>query len=134
MTNLQIVLLKLFDPVMDASYSKIDKIDSEYYKHSMRVPIGEDTKIKATKEEADEYYARHSDGVYFALYLLTPAATPSNFISDLFFLLNSYQHLGLVKTIGNRSSAEKNLSEIEKELQRTEASRADWTGVGFCFM
>jgi ubiquitin conjugation factor E4 B len=52
-----------------------------------------------------------------------------NFISDLFFLLNSFQHLGLVKTVGNRAAAEKNLSEIDKELKRTEASRGDWEGV-----
>jgi hypothetical protein len=53
-----------------------------------------------------------------------------NFISDLFFLLNAYQHFGLVKTIGNRSTAERNLSDIEKELKRAEASRGDWQGVG----
>jgi ubiquitin conjugation factor E4 B len=41
-------------------------------------------------------------------------------------LLNAFQHLGLVKTIGNRGRAEKNISEIEKELKRAEASRADW--------
>jgi len=52
-----------------------------------------------------------------------------NFISDLFFLLNAYQHFGLVKTIGNRSTAERNLSDIEKELKRAEASRGDWQGV-----
>ena len=51
------------------------------------------------------------------------------FISDLFFLLNAYQHFGLVKTIGNRSTAERNLSDIEKELKRAEASRGDWQGV-----
>lgn len=52
-----------------------------------------------------------------------------NFISDLFFLLNAYQHFGLAKTIGNRTTAERNLSDIEKELKRAEASRADWQGV-----
>jgi ubiquitin conjugation factor E4 B len=52
-----------------------------------------------------------------------------NFISDLFFLLNAYQHFGLVKTIGNRTTAERNLSDIEKDLKRAEASRGDWQGV-----
>jgi ubiquitin conjugation factor E4 B len=56
MTNLQVVLLKLFEPVMDASFSKIDKVDPQYYKSSKRIDITEETKIKATKEEADEYY------------------------------------------------------------------------------
>lgn len=35
----------------------------------------------------------------------------------------------MVKTVGNRLQAEKSLSEIEKELKRAEASRADWEGV-----
>lgn len=52
-----------------------------------------------------------------------------NFISDLFFLLAAFQHLGLNKTISTRVKAEKNISDIEKELQRAEAARADWAGV-----
>lgn len=57
-------------------------------------------------------------------------AKPSpNFISDLFFLLNAFQHIGLNKTIGNRTTAERNLSDVEKELKRTEASSGDWAGV-----
>jgi hypothetical protein len=44
-------------------------------------------------------------------------------------LLNAYQHFGLAKTIGNRTTAERNLSDIQKELKRAEASRGDWAGV-----
>ena len=60
---------------------------------------------------------------------LVDSRPQSNFISDLFFLLNAFQHLGLVKTIATRGRAEKNIAEIEKELKRTEASHGDWTGV-----
>lgn len=91
--------------------------------------IQEETKVKATKEEADAYYdgmdGRSNDGP-----LLTAVDRPlPNFVSDLFFLLNAYQHFGLAKTIGNRTTAERNLSDIEKELKRAEASRGDWHGV-----
>jgi hypothetical protein len=58
----------------------------------------------------------------------TAKAAP-NFISDLFFLLNAFQHIGLNKTIGNRTTAERNLSDVEKELKRTQASSGDWEGV-----
>ncbi|WRT66506.1 uncharacterized protein IL334_003465 [Kwoniella shivajii] len=74
MTNLSMVLLKLFEPVMDGQFSK------------------------------------------------------PNFISDLFFLTNAFVHLGIVKTIGTRGKAEKNMSEIEKSLKRAEAQRASWEG------
>lgn len=64
MTNLQVVLLKLFEPVMDASFSKIDKVDPEYYRSTKRIVISDETKIKATKEEADEFYAIESEHKY----------------------------------------------------------------------
>nr|KIR85337.1 ubiquitin-conjugation factor E4 B [Cryptococcus tetragattii IND107] len=115
MINLQVVLLKLFEPVMDARFSKIDKVDPEYYKSSKRIDISEETKIRGAKEEADAYFGSAMD-----------VDTKPNFISDLFFLLNSYLHLGVVKTISTRIRAEKNLSEMEKELKRIEASTGDW--------
>nr|XP_019046475.1 ubiquitin-conjugation factor E4 B [Kwoniella bestiolae CBS 10118]OCF25405.1 ubiquitin-conjugation factor E4 B [Kwoniella bestiolae CBS 10118] len=118
MTNLAMVLLKLFEPVMDAQFSKIDKVDPAYYKTSKRVDITEETKIKGTKEEADEYFGS----------AMEVDAKP-NFISDLFFLTNAFVHLGVVKTIGTRSRAEKNMSEIEKELKRAVAQRSSWAGV-----
>lgn len=71
--------------------------------------------MRGTKEEADDFFAVASTG-------------PPNFISDIFFLLNAFQHLGLVKSIGNRMAAEKSLSEREKDLKRHEAMRADWEG------
>ncbi|OCF74479.1 ubiquitin-conjugation factor E4 B [Kwoniella mangroviensis CBS 8886] len=117
MTNLAMVLLKLFEPVMDAQFSKIDKVDPAYYKTSKRVDITEETKIRGTKEEADEYFGGSME-----------VDTKPNFISDLFFLTNAFVHLGIVKTIGTRSRAEKNMSEIEKELKRAEAQRSSWAG------
>ncbi|WVQ80243.1 hypothetical protein IAT38_002348 [Cryptococcus sp. DSM 104549] len=117
MANLQVVLIKLFEPVMDATFSKIDKVDPEYFKTSKRVSIIDETKIKAAKEEADEYFGS-----------VMEVDTKPNFISDLFFLINAFIHLGLVKTVGTRTRAEKNMSEMDKELKRAEASRGDWAG------
>jgi ubiquitin conjugation factor E4 B len=73
MTNLQVVLLKLFEPVMDITFSKvsssfaplwrqIDKVDPEYFRTSKRVNVTDETKIKATKEEADDYYSSAMEG------------------------------------------------------------------------
>lgn len=52
-----------------------------------------------------------------------------NFISELFFLLNAFQHLGITKTIETRIKAERNISDLEKELRRAEATRPTWAGV-----
>ena len=44
-------------------------------------------------------------------------------------MLHAFQQRGLGKTISTRIRAEKNIGEMEKELKRVEASRADWVNV-----
>lgn len=119
MINIQTILLRLFEPVMDVNYSKIDKIDVDYFRTSRRLDIQEETKIKATQEEANEYFAP-KDGMEI------DDSSPPNFISDLFFMLNAFQHLGLNKSINNRDRAEKNVREIKKELRKVEAEKPSW--------
>lgn len=121
MINLQAILLRLFEPVLDVTYSKLDRIDVGYYSKTKRVDITEETKIKAAQAEYNEYRAQMeaNSGV-------TPSKGTSPFISDLFFLLNAYQHFGMNKTISNRERASKNVYEIKKDLRRLEAQRASW--------
>jgi ubiquitin conjugation factor E4 B len=57
MINIQTILLRLFEPVMDVNFSKIDKVDVNYFRTSKRLDIKEETKIKATQEEANDYFA-----------------------------------------------------------------------------
>lgn len=117
MTNLQVILLRFFEPVMDFNFSKIDKVDADYFRKSTRLSIAEETKIRATKEEADAYFAESPT-----------SATPVNFISDVFFLTCAFQHVGLGKTVNNRNDLEKRLSDLEKEVQRIEADTT-WRNV-----
>lgn len=56
MINAFSVLMDFSAPFMDASFSKIDKIDAEYFRKSARLDIQDVTKINATGEEAKEYY------------------------------------------------------------------------------
>jgi hypothetical protein len=37
--------------------SQIDKVDPKYFQATTRVDIDDETKVKATKEEAEAYYA-----------------------------------------------------------------------------
>lgn len=97
---------------------QIDKVDNEYYRHSERLDVSEETKIRATKEEADEYFGG----------AMKTDAKP-NFISDVFFILNSIFHLGLIKTIDTRTKAEKNISQMEDELKNVEGRRGEWGSV-----
>lgn len=93
-------------------------MDTEWYRHSSRLDITEETKIQATKEEADEFYGATMD-----------VDSKPNFISDIFFLLNAFQRLGLVKTIDSRNKANKNSYDMEKELKQVESREAEFSGV-----
>lgn len=121
MVNLQAILLRLFEPVLDVTYSKLDRIDEGYYTRTKRMDVTEETKIKATQSEYNEYRAKME-----AAGSQSATKTTSPFISDLFFLLNAYQHFGINKTISNRERASKNIYEIRKDLRRLEAQRASW--------
>lgn len=130
MINIHFVLLKLFEPVMDVQFSKVrtqnggvltvqvDKVDPEYFRHSKRLDIVDETKIRATKEEADEFFGGTMD-----------TDSKPNFISDIFFLLNSIFHLGLTKTIGTRIKAESKINDLEKHLKQLESQSGEWAGV-----
>jgi ubiquitin conjugation factor E4 B len=93
-------------------------VDPDYYRQTKRLTVADETKINAAKEEADEFYGQGME-----------VDTKPNFISDLFFLLNSTHHLGLAKTIGTRKEFEKGISELEEDLRNFEARRAEWGAV-----
>jgi hypothetical protein len=73
---------------------------------------------------SDVYFRR----CFVISFYLVPSASPgsSPFISDLFFLLQTYQHLGINKTLDNRDRADKNVREFKKDLKRLEAERSSW--------
>ena len=61
MHNITGVLLMFSDPFLDVRASKIDKIDSTYFRTSKRINVTEDTKINATKEQSDAYYGEQQE-------------------------------------------------------------------------
>jgi len=55
MVNMQHVLLSLSTPFIDGTYSKIDKVDIDYFRKAKRFDLSDETKVHATKPEWDEY-------------------------------------------------------------------------------
>ncbi|OAX40417.1 hypothetical protein K503DRAFT_791386 [Rhizopogon vinicolor AM-OR11-026] len=55
MVNLQSVLLRFAEPFMDARYTKMDRIDRYYFSASTRIDLKEETRIKATSDEAAQW-------------------------------------------------------------------------------
>ncbi|RKP23862.1 ubiquitin elongating factor core-domain-containing protein [Syncephalis pseudoplumigaleata] len=85
MANLLFVLMALCEPFMDVKYSKIDRIDRDYYRHpSSLLNIDEETKINASKEETDAFFGE-----------TLPARNEPNFISHCFYLTAAFTHYTL---------------------------------------
>ncbi|EIM85743.1 uncharacterized protein STEHIDRAFT_59114 [Stereum hirsutum FP-91666 SS1] len=118
MTNLQLILFSFVDPFMDASYSKIDRIDRLYYAHTSRLNIKEETRINATSDEASQWAEANQ---------LAPGAPPPNFISDVYFLTLAMFHYGFLKTVDTFEEYAKDLDDTKKRLEQAEGDTT-WQG------
>lgn len=93
---------------MDASFSKIDKIDVDYLKRDPRVDITDETKINADQKTADEFYAQKAEGT-------------SNFISEIFFLTVAAHHYGTEAASTHLEQRQKMLKYMQKDIEKFEA-------------
>ncbi|CAG8708529.1 9385_t:CDS:10, partial [Acaulospora morrowiae] len=115
--NLTKVLLTLADPFMDVHCSKIDRIDVDYFRKSKRIDVSQETKIKATQQEYDEYCSqptRNNDA--------------PNFISEIFFLTIAMHHYGPLHCYEKYNNLIKDLSELQRQYERLRADQPNWTG------
>lgn len=110
MLNITAVLDRLCDPFIDASFSKIDRIDVNYLRRHPRVSIQDETKINADQKDSDEFYSHK-------------AAGENNFISELFFLTVAAHHYGSEAVNHTLSKLQKDVKYMEQDLLKLEAER-----------
>jgi len=113
MINVTVCLDQLCEPFMDATFSKIDRIDVEYLLRKPRIDIKEETKINADQQASDEYYSIELEG-------------QSNFISEVFFLNLAAHHYGSEATNSKLIQLEKDLKYMEKQVVLIEADRPNF--------
>ncbi len=82
MMNITVVLDGLCEPFMDSTFSKISKIDADYFRKNPRVNIKEETKLKSDQKASDSFYETKLEG-------------SANFITDVFFLTLAAHHYGI---------------------------------------
>jgi len=114
MVNVTVVLDRLCEPFMDATFSKIDRIDIDYLRRSPRVDIKDETKINADQKTADEFYN-------------TKAAGTNNFITEVFFLTVAAHHYGTEAANAKLSNLQKDVKWLKKELVKMDAERQKFT-------
>ncbi|KAF7987086.1 hypothetical protein HWV62_255 [Athelia sp. TMB] len=120
MVNLQSILLRFAEPFMDAKYTKIDRIDTTYLAHAPKVDVKEETRIKATSDEAAQWVEENASS----------NAGPPNFISDIFYLTVAISHFGYLRTISNFEDLGKHVDELQRHLDMLQGD-GSWMGGPF---
>ena len=110
MINVTVCLDQLCEPFMDATFSKLDRIDIDYLRRNPRVNIKDETKLNADQNTSDAFYAKVADG-------------QSNFISEVFFLNLAAHHYGMEATHSMLQSLDRDLKHMEKQIGVIEADR-----------
>ncbi|KAK1961290.1 ubiquitin elongating factor core [Colletotrichum sublineola] len=110
MMNLTVILDRFCSPFMDTTFSKVDRIEVEYFRRNPRVDIKEETKLNADQSTSDAFYAKKVEG-------------NSNFITEVFFLTLAAHHYGSEATNSKLKSLERDIKWYEKHLAAMEAER-----------
>ncbi|CAG8498568.1 35_t:CDS:10 [Funneliformis mosseae] len=98
--NLSSVLLTFADPFM--GYTKIDRIDVNYFRKSKRIDISQETKIKATQQESDAYYSLENE--------------------------KAIHHYGPLQCYDNYNNLNRDLMELQKQYDGMRADQPNWAG------
>jgi len=110
MMNVTVILDCLCEPFMDGTFSKVDRIDVNYFRSSPRVDIKDETKLNADQTQSDAFYSQKISG------------TP-NFITEVFFLTLAAHHYGSEATNTKMKDLDKDIKFYQKYIAQMEAER-----------
>jgi ubiquitin conjugation factor E4 B len=116
MANIAAVLTRMCEPFMDASFSKIDRIEVEYFRRSPKLDISDETKLNADDQSSREFYSQVAEG-------------KNNFITEIFFLCAAAHHYGLSSSETEHEGLSRDIPEMEHHLARIQADRVKYIGV-----
>lgn len=117
--NITVVLDGLCDPFMDATFSKVSRIEADYLRRAPRIEIKDETKLNADQNASDAYYE-------------TTASGTSNFISEVFFLTLAAHHYGSEATNAMLKNLDKDIKHFQKQMVEIEAERQKVLNVRLC--
>jgi ubiquitin conjugation factor E4 B len=121
MMNVTVVLDGLCEPFMDTTFSKISRIEIDYFRRQPRVDIKDETKLNADQNTSDAFYA-------------VPAEGTSNFISEVFFLTLAAHHYGSEAMNAMLKTIDRDIKHLTKSLLELEAERRKFANVMLTFM
>jgi ubiquitin conjugation factor E4 B len=110
MVNVNTTLDQLSEPFIDASFSKIDRVEIDYLRRSPRVDLKDETKLNADQNESDAFYN-------------SPAEGKNNFISECFFLCAAAHHYGTEAARSRLKDMDRELKHMNKQIEQFETER-----------
>ncbi|KAJ5673839.1 hypothetical protein N7462_009278 [Penicillium macrosclerotiorum] len=115
MFNITSCLDHLCEPIMNASFSKVNNIEAAYLQRNPRVDMEDETKINADKHASDAFYSKKVEG-------------KSNFTTEVVFLSAAAHHYGSESLTSKLEQLEKDLRHMESTITKFELERHRWTG------
>lgn len=110
MVNVTVVLDNLCKPFMDNTFSKIDRIQLEYFRRNPRLDIKEETKLNVDQQRSDAFYSTKLEG-------------ENNFITEVFFLALAAHQYGNEAVQNRAKQYDKQIKYISKDVANMEAAR-----------
>lgn len=110
MINVTTILDRFCEPFMDMDFSKVNKIDDNYFRKQPRINISDETKLNADQSYADSFYANKIPG-------------ETNFISEAFFLTLAAHHYGSEACNSQLKNLDRDIKYLEKRVKIMEADR-----------
>ncbi|KAK4245328.1 ubiquitin elongating factor core-domain-containing protein [Corynascus novoguineensis] len=110
MINVTVILDTLCEPFMDSTFSKVGRIDVNYFRRNPRINIKDETKLNADQAQSDAFYANKLDG-------------ESNFITEIFFLTLAAHHYGSEAANSKLKNLDRDIKHLEKNIAMMEAER-----------
>lgn len=120
MMNITAVLDGLCEPFMDATFSKVSRIEIDYLRRNPRVDIKDETKLNADQNASDTFYETKAEGT-------------SNFISEVFFLNLAAHHYGTEGTSAKLKNLDREIKYLTKNVDEISAERSKFMHVGYPF-
>ena len=117
MINITAILDRLSEPIVEPTFSKIEKIDVNYLRKSPRVGISDETKINADQKTSDEFYAK----------ILGPRE--NHFMTEIFFLTVAAHHYGKEAANNKLSDLQRQINQLEKQVEQFEKERPKFANV-----
>lgn len=110
MINVTVILDYLCEPFMDSTFSKVSRIDINYFRRNPRIDIKDETKLNADQAQSDKFYSTKLEG-------------DNNFITEVFFLTLAAHHYGSEATNAKLKTLDREIKHFEKNIALIEAER-----------